>query len=180
MGSGVWNTIVGNNKGGDCFNTFPASLDQGFNQDGDGSCFGGLGVPTDKTGVNGNLLAPGNNGGPSAGFPGDTMTVATEAEQAGSPSVDTGTNTACPANDARGSARDKDPCDKGSFELTAGATTTTSTTTSVSTSTSTSTVTKTTGTGGHHGKNCRKGFHKSHGKCVKNKTHKKHKKHHKK
>jgi predicted outer membrane repeat protein len=184
-GSGVWNTIVASNGPSDCGDsTFNASFDSGFNLDSDATCFGGLGVPTDQPGVIPHLGPPAANGGPSAGFPGDTEVVATEAEQASSPSVDTGTNTGCPSTDARGAARDKDPCDKGAFELTAGSTTTTTTSTASTTQTSQTTVTNTitthTGGGGGKPKKCKKGFHKSHGKCVKNKTHKKHKKHHKK
>jgi hypothetical protein len=91
-GSGVWNTIVASNSPSDCgASTFNASFDKGFNLDSDSTCFGGLGIPTDQTGVTPLLGPPAANGGPSAGFPGDTAVVATEAEQAGSPSVDKGT-----------------------------------------------------------------------------------------
>ena len=193
-GFGVENTIVAENSGKDCSNssgtteTFLAATDTGNNNDSDQTCFGGLGGPNDKTGVNPLLSNPANNGGPVAGGPGDTVTIQTDAEQANSPTVNAGNNNGCPSVDARGVSRPQgSACDMGAFEFGANPTTTTSTVTSTTSKTTTtsktSTVTSTTTTSHPKPKpkKCKKGHHKSHGRCVKNKKHKKHhKKKHKK
>jgi hypothetical protein len=114
---GVTNTIVAENSGGDCGGTgatqFPAAEDSGYNDDSDGSCFGYSGHPSsDEVGVNPALSQAAGNGGPNP--------VQTDAEHAGGPTVNAGSNDACPATDARGLARPQtaaDPCDIGAFEL---------------------------------------------------------------
>ena len=189
-GFGVENTTIAENSGGDCSNgggtsTFNAPQDTGNNDDSDQTCFGGLGGPNDKTGVNPLLANPANNGGPAAGGPGDTETVQTDAEQASSPTVNAGNNNGCPSIDERGVTRPQgSACDIGAFEFGANPTTATSTVTSTTNTTKTtsrtSTVTSTTTT--HRPppkhKKCKKGHHRSHGRCVKNKKHNKHHKKH--
>ena len=113
-GGGIRNTIIANNSGGDCGNfgpqTFTVAFDQGNNLDSDSSCFGGLGASGDKTGVNPLIGRAADNGGP----------VLTDAELPGSPAVDAGTNTGCPATDARGVSRPQGAsCDIGAFEAAA-------------------------------------------------------------
>jgi hypothetical protein len=116
-GGGVTNTIVAENSGGDCgsgpSSSFASSEDLGYNADSDGSCFGYAGAPsTDKVGVNPLLSPAAENGGPNP--------VLTNAEHSGSPTVDAGSNAACPGTDARGLHRPQtaaDPCDIGAFEL---------------------------------------------------------------
>jgi hypothetical protein len=107
-GSGVVNTIIADNAGGDCGQTFKAADDDGDNLDSDTSCFGGLGVsPPDKTGVNPLLSPAAANGGP----------VMTDALAAGSPAIGGATASACPPTDARGVIRPQGPgCDVGAFE----------------------------------------------------------------
>lgn len=128
--TGVRNTIIAENKGGDCgvyggsgTTQFPLSEDSGYNMDSDGSCFG-VGTPAtpqatgDKINTNPLLNAPADNGGSNAaGAPGSAETIQTDAETSSSPSVDAGTNSGCPSSDARGVTRDADPCDMGAFEL---------------------------------------------------------------
>ena len=186
-GFGIENTTIAENSGGDCntnFATHPftSSVDTGNNNDSDQTCFGGLGGPNDKTGVNPLLSNPANNGGPAAGGPGDTVTVQTDAEQSNSPTVDAGNNNGCPPVDERGVSRPQGKaCDIGAFEFGANPLTTTTTSSRTTTTSSTTTVTSTTTT--HKPpkkpKKCKKGHHRSHGRCVKNKK-KHHKKHHKK
>ena len=179
-GFGVENTTIAENSGGDCNQTFNKADDLGNNNDSDQTCFGGLGGPNDKTGVNPLLSNPANNGGPLAGGPGDTETLQTDAEQSGSPTVDAGNNNGCPPVDERGVKRPQgSACDIGAFEFGASPTTTTSTSTLTPPPPSTSTPPPPKPPK-PKGKVCPKGKHKSHGKCVKNKKHKKHKKHHKK
>jgi hypothetical protein len=118
---GVINTIVADNSGGDCGGSgspqFTASEDAGYNADSDSSCFGYTGHPSsDVVGVNPGLSQPAGNGGPNP--------VQTDAEHSGGPTVDAGSNAACPATDARGLPRPQtaaDPCDIGAFELASGA-----------------------------------------------------------
>jgi uncharacterized repeat protein (TIGR01451 family) len=110
-GSGVENTAIANNIGGDCVSPFSAAFDSGNNLDSDGTCFGGLGASGDKTSVgDAKLGQPADNGGP----------VLTDAELAGSPAIDGGSNTNCPATDARGVTRPQGAsCDIGAFEAAA-------------------------------------------------------------
>ena len=181
-GFGVENTTIAENSGGDCAFPLPVSksADLGNNNDSDQSCFGGAGGPNDLVGVNPLLGEPANNGGPSAGGPGDTETLQTDAEPSNSPIVDAGNNTGCPDVDERGVTRPQGKaCDIGAFELgfcLCGTTTSTATTGLVSTSqttvTSTTTTHKTTRRSRRH--RCRKGKHRSHGKCVKNHHKKRH------
>ena len=181
---GIENTIVAENSGGDCgpsgnkFGTAPSSssFDVGNNDDSDQSCFGAVGGPNDKVGVNPLLSNPANNGGPPAGGPGDTETLQTDAESASSPTVDAGNNSGCPSVDERGVSRPQGTaCDIGAFEFGAGpsSTTTTTATTSTGVTTSSGITTVTHSTTKSGGKRCSKGKHKSHGRCVKNKKPKK-------
>ncbi|MGB5353751.1 MAG: choice-of-anchor Q domain-containing protein, partial [Woeseia sp.] len=91
------NSIVANNTGGDCEDPFTS----GSNSiDSDGSC--GLAITADPA-----LGSLQNNGGPTD----------THALLAGSPAVEAGTNTGCPATDQRGVTRpDGFVCDIGAFE----------------------------------------------------------------
>ena len=186
-GFGIENTTIAENSGGDCGTdlglptTFQTSFDTGNNNDSDQSCFGGIGGPNDKTGVNPLLSNPANNGGPAAGGPGDTEIVQTDAEQANSPTVNAGNNAGCPAVDERGVPRPQGgTCDIGAFEFGASPTTTTSTSTTVTivqggtTTTTTGTIPQPT----KKHKKCPKGKVRKHGRCVKQHKHKH--KHHKK
>ena len=67
-------------------------------------------ITGNQTGTSAQLNALGNNGGPTL----------THASQAGSPVINTGTNTGCPAQDQRGYNRDG-TCDKGAYEYGASA-----------------------------------------------------------
>jgi CSLREA domain-containing protein/uncharacterized repeat protein (TIGR01451 family) len=124
-GTGVENTIVAKNSGGDCdtSDTFTAAFDQGHNLDGDTSCFQGTGAPGDQTGVDPKLGAPADNGGPQEGDPNTgQVPILTDAELAGSPAVNAGTNSGCPSTDARGVTRPQgSACDIGAFEAAASA-----------------------------------------------------------
>lgn len=114
---GLENTIIAENTGGDCGDSsgttqFAAAVDSGNNLDSDSSCFGGLGVAGDKTGVNPLLAQPANNGG----------SVLTDAELPGSPAIDAGSNANCAvapyATDARDIMRPQGAsCDMGAYEL---------------------------------------------------------------
>ena len=113
--TGVRNTIIADNTGGDCADRFsssgrvPAAVDAGFNLDSDGSCLKGD-ASSDKVGVNPLLEPPADNGG----------SVLTDALQPGSPAIDAGTDTGCPASDARGVSRPQGAsCDMGAFEFAA-------------------------------------------------------------
>jgi len=121
---GVVNTIIAQNTGGDCSGSL-STLDGGHNLDGDGSCVAG--AAGDATSPDPKLGAPSNNGG----------SVLTDAELAGSPAIDTGTDTGCPPADARGVSRPQGAaCDKGAYEyITPTSTTTTTTTTTTATTT---------------------------------------------
>jgi hypothetical protein len=111
-GTGVVNTLIGDNTGGDCGygavdSHFKAGDDAGNNLDSDGTCFGGLGVTTDKTSVDPLLGEPAANGGP----------VETDALEAGSQAIDAANAGRCPTTDARGVARPQGAgCDIGAFE----------------------------------------------------------------
>jgi uncharacterized repeat protein (TIGR01451 family) len=125
---GVENTVIAANNGGDCgdYSTtspggsslVPASADAGYNMDSDGSCFAGS---TDRRGTP-LLGAPASNGGPVTGSSGNTEEIQTDAELPGSPTIDAGTDSNCPATDARGVARPQGAsCDIGSYENLTGA-----------------------------------------------------------
>lgn len=120
---GVENTVVAGSTGGDCGDSgsssqVPASADAGYNMDSDGSCFNGS---TDKKATP-LLGASASNGGPVAGSSGNTEQIQTNAELAGSPTIDAGTDSNCPATDARGVARPQGAsCDIGAFETYLGA-----------------------------------------------------------
>ncbi len=98
------NNIIAGNVGGDCSLSSP-SLVTGHNLDSDNSC--GFTGPGDLPGTN-PLLGPlANNGGPT-----DTYALLT-----GSPALDAGNNSTCPATDQRGVTRPQGPaCDIGAFE----------------------------------------------------------------
>lgn len=104
----VKNTIVADNTTDNC-DTAQLSggiiSSQGNNISSDGSC--GFTHPTDKQNTD-PLLGPlANNGGPTD----------THALLAGSPAIDAGSNTGCPAADQRGVRRPQGPrCDIGAFE----------------------------------------------------------------
>ena len=113
--TGVHNTIIADNTGGDCgvwspgSRRVPAAVDAGFNLDSDGTCFKGD-AKTDKVGVDPLLGAPADNGG----------SVLTDALMPGSPAIDGGSNTGCPATDARGITRPQGAsCDIGAYEFAA-------------------------------------------------------------
>jgi CSLREA domain-containing protein/uncharacterized repeat protein (TIGR01451 family) len=115
--TGVENTIIGSNTGGDCSGEFsvstqfPSSVDAGNNMDSDGSCFrdpetGNPLATGDQPGVNPMLGHPADNGGP----------VLTDSDL-GSPAIDAGDNTGCPSTDARGAPRPQGAaCDMGAYE----------------------------------------------------------------
>jgi hypothetical protein len=111
-GSGVANTLIADNTGGDCGygatdSHFKAGDDAGNNLDSDGTCFGGLGVTTDKTSIDPVLGEAAANGGP----------VETDALGTGSQAIDAANAAKCPATDARGVARPQGAgCDIGAFE----------------------------------------------------------------
>jgi hypothetical protein len=103
---GLTNNIISGNTGGDCHFTQPQQLAIDTNNlDSDNSC--GFTGPGDLPGTN-PLLGPlANNGGPT-----DTYALL-----AGSPAVNAGDNTFCPATDQRGVSRPQGPaCDIGAFE----------------------------------------------------------------
>ena len=99
--------IVANSAtGGDCYGVITADV---YNLDSDGSCD----IATQKTSAEIALGALADNGG----------STQTHALLAGSPAIDTGTNTGCPATDQRGAVRPQDGdgngsaiCDIGSYE----------------------------------------------------------------
>jgi CSLREA domain-containing protein/uncharacterized repeat protein (TIGR01451 family) len=111
--TGVLNTIVADNAGGDCgaggASQFASAVDAGHNLDSDSSCFQGD-AATDKVGADPKLGKAADNGGP----------VLTDALMSGSPAIDTGTNSGCPSTDARGISRPQGAaCDIGAFEAAA-------------------------------------------------------------
>jgi hypothetical protein len=127
--AGVENTIIAENGGEDCDATLPPGLDQGHNLDSDSSCLGGLGGTGDKPGVHPLLAAPAANGGPLVGAPASAQTIQTDAELSGSPAIDAGSNSGCPATDERGVSRPQGPaCDIGAYEATPPVVTTASAT----------------------------------------------------
>ncbi len=113
-GAKVKNTIIANNTGGNEWDIQQNCTDVVTNQGGniqypqkttgnwnDYECFGS------QTAVNPKLMALGNYGGPTQ----------TMALQAGSPAVNGGVNSGCPATDQRGYLRQDGQCDVGAFEL---------------------------------------------------------------
>ena len=119
VGSGtvtVKNTVIAGNTDAstsgndydDCSGTLSS---QGYNhvQSTAGCTLSGT-TTGNQTGTSAQLNVLGNNGGPTL----------THAAQAGSPVINTGTNTGCPAQDQRGYNRDAS-CDKGAFEYGASA-----------------------------------------------------------
>jgi len=99
------NTIVANSpSGGNCAGNPVTSA--GNNLSSDGTC--PLGAAGDLNNTNPQLGPLANNGGPTQ----------THALLAGSPAIDAGSNTGCPATDQRGVARPQGPaCDMGAFEF---------------------------------------------------------------
>jgi uncharacterized repeat protein (TIGR01451 family) len=75
-------------------------------------------VVSDQPGVDPLLAQPADNGGLVAGD--QTETIQTDQELSGSPAIDAGTNSGCPATDARGVSRPQgSSCDIGAFEAAA-------------------------------------------------------------
>jgi uncharacterized repeat protein (TIGR01451 family) len=103
----VTNTLVAGNTGGpasgDCMPVSAPTSDHNLSSD--TSC--NFNDPGSKTGVDPQLGALADNGGPT-----DTRALA-----ASSPAIDAGTNTGCPATDQRGVTRPQgSSCDIGAFE----------------------------------------------------------------
>jgi CSLREA domain-containing protein/uncharacterized repeat protein (TIGR01451 family) len=114
-GSIYANNVVAENVGGDCYTdsgtySITPAEDPGNNLDGDASCFGANGG--DLTNVNPDLGLLADNGGPTE----------TDALLSGSPAIDAGNNSQCPATDQRGVPRPQGThCDIGAFEAAASA-----------------------------------------------------------
>jgi uncharacterized repeat protein (TIGR01451 family) len=110
--TGIVNTIVAGNGGGDCYSG-PAGVgaDQGNNLDSDGSCFatGGVGttpeVAGDLAGVNPDLGPLADNGG----------VTETDALLPGSPAIGAALGSACPPTDQRGVTH-TGACDIGAYQ----------------------------------------------------------------
>ena len=103
----VKNTIVANNPGGDCvpFLGVGSLMSEGHNLDSDGSC--GLTAAGDLPNTDPKLGPLADNGGPTQ----------THALLAGSPAIDAGDDTTCPASDQRGFPRPQGTaCDIGAYE----------------------------------------------------------------
>lgn len=107
------NTMLANStSGGDCVNNLNSSLSASSSnnliEDSVNSC--GL-----ANGINGNIIGSDPNLEPLANNDGFTRTLALAS---GSPAIDAGTNTGCPATDQRGLARPQGTaCDIGAFEF---------------------------------------------------------------
>jgi len=109
------NVILANNTGGDCRNVFGASLNSNSSNnlvEAPGGCT--------LSGAN-NILGQDPNLGALTDFGGPGRQVFPLL--AGSPAIDAGTNTGCPATDQRGAARPQDgdgsgaaTCDMGAYE----------------------------------------------------------------
>jgi CSLREA domain-containing protein len=101
------NTIVANNGSSNCSVATGAISSQGSNLSSDATCsafFNGIG---DQNSVNPMLGALQDNGGPTF----------TRALYMGSPAINAGTNSGCPADDQRGLARPfAEMCDIGAYE----------------------------------------------------------------
>jgi CSLREA domain-containing protein/uncharacterized repeat protein (TIGR01451 family) len=114
--TGVLNTIIADNTGGDCADAgsssqVPGTVDPGHNLDSDSTCFKGD-ASTDTVGIDPRLGPPADNGG----------SVLTDALMPGSPAIDAGSGSGCPATDARGIARPQGTsCDIGAYEFAAAA-----------------------------------------------------------
>jgi CSLREA domain-containing protein len=99
------NNIIAGNVGGDC-SLSSASIITDHNLDGDSTCH--LTGPGDLPGTNPLLEPLADNGGPTD----------THALLAGSPALDAGSNTGCPAADQRGVTRpQRGICDIGAVEM---------------------------------------------------------------
>jgi len=102
------NTILSSNTVQNCESTLTGNLiSLGYNLSSDGSCSTVFNVTGDLNSTDPKLSTLADNGG-------DVETVALLA---GSPAIDTGTNTGCPATDARGTTRPQNgTCDIGAYE----------------------------------------------------------------
>jgi len=105
-----FNTIVANNTVGDCAGTVTST---GNNLSSDASC-AGFNQPSDQNSTNPNLGPLANNGGATL----------THLPLPGSPAIDRGSNTGCPATDQRAATRPQDGdgngtavCDIGAVEV---------------------------------------------------------------
>jgi len=113
----VRNTIIANNTGSpSCFRATPL-VSLGFNIDSSSSC--GFNGPNDLSNTDPKLGPLTDNGGPTQ----------TMALLSGSPAIDRGSRTVCPATDQRGVARPQDgdasspaTCDIGAYEAAFGTT----------------------------------------------------------
>ncbi len=134
---GVQNTIIAGNVGGtgpDANNPAGTFTDNGGNLigiSGAGSGNTGFGANTTQTGTTANPLNPvlgvlQNNGGPTVGATGNSLTLETVALLPGSPAVGKGITTGAPTTDERGFPRIVNGrIDVGAFEVQPAATTTT-------------------------------------------------------
>jgi CSLREA domain-containing protein len=115
QGGGVWvgtnaelvvaDSIIADNFGGDCFESFGMVSSQGHNLDSDGTC--GLSASGDMPEMD-PLLGPLQDNG---GF------TDTHALMMNSPAIDAADDDTCPATDQRGESRPKgDHCDMGAYE----------------------------------------------------------------
>lgn len=119
--AGIENTVIADNNGGDCDAQF-TSFDLGHNMDSDGSCFSTSTQSSDHPNTEPRLGNPADNGGPLVGnqTDGSAVIIPTDAETSISPTVNSGTNSGCPATDERGVTRPQGGiCDIGAFELSA-------------------------------------------------------------
>lgn len=122
-------TIVAKQRSGaDCSGTVTS---EGHNLASDGTC--SLTATGDLEGVDPQLATLADNGG----------SARTRALQTGSPAIDAGDGTVCPATDERGVAR-SGICDIGAFEFTPATPPTPTTTTTTTTTAATATATATT------------------------------------
>lgn len=110
-GPKLTNTLIANSLlGGDCFNVFSSLLASTNNliEDSDYACGLSNGINSNIVGRDPNVSALANNGGATR----------THALMAGSPAINKGTNTGCPAADQRGKKRPQGAtCDIGAVEF---------------------------------------------------------------